>query len=208
MRSGFITLAIVAIVLGVVTWAFPPPRAPSPATHADAPQRSEQPGTAQGRKAPRNAPVATEVDLGEYEARAAFHERVRTFFAQAPLLTSEQKRQTAAELDQQVAEYERRHELSAAESLTLRLALIRESAPESEQLERMQALRDQYRARNEQLGAQAPDPMFELYKAREQEIVEHVAALREIPDGLTREEYLRERLQREREALLEPGVED
>jgi hypothetical protein len=44
--------------------------------------------------------------------------------------------------------------------------------------------------------------MFQLYKVREREIVAEVMALQSIPDGLSREEYLRRRLQAEREQLL------
>ena len=201
MRSGFITLAIVALVLGVAMWTAPP-EAPPPAT------RSAAVGA---RSAALRAPKQAEASVsapsdpspGEYEARTAFQERVRTFFAQASILSLDAKRRTARELDAQIAEYERRRELSAAEALTLRLALLRETTAEGEQLGRMEALRDSYRARADQRVPEAPDPMFELYKAREQEIVAQVESLREIPGGLTREEYLRERLQQEREALFE-----
>ena len=41
----------------------------------------------------------------------------------------------------------------------------------------------------------------ELYKAREREIVDEVMAMTTIPDGLTRDEYLRRRLQSAREQL-------
>ena len=202
MRSGFITLAIVAVVLGVVMWTAPPPEAPPPApAFTDAgPQTVAIP--APEAAVPAAAPEASDLTLREHEARTAFHERVRAFCAQAPILSDDEKQRTARELDAEIAEYERRRELSAAEALTLRLALIRETTQEDEQLERMQSLRDSYRAREQQRAEQATDPMFELYKAREQEIVAQVDSLREIPGGLSREEYLRERLQREREALF------
>jgi hypothetical protein len=202
MRSGFITLAIVAVVLGVVMWTAPPPQAPPPApafTDAE-PRTLAIPALEAAVQAA--APGASDLTLREHEARTAFHERVRTFFAQAPILSDDEKQRTARQLDEEIAEYENRRELSAAEALTLRLALIRETTQEDEQLERMQSLRDSYRAREQQRAEPAPDPMFDLYKAREQEIVAQVESLREIPGGLTREEYLRERLQREREALF------
>jgi hypothetical protein len=208
MRSGLITLAIVAIVLGVVTWMDPPRQALGPAVQVQAPEPNDAAVPPPQEEEATSSSAAADPAMREHEARAAFHERVRTFFAQAPILSREEKQRTALELDEQIVEYERRRELSAAEALTLRLALIQETAPEPERLERMQALRDSYRARDEEHGGQAPDPMFELYKAREQEIVAHVASLHEIPGGLTREEYLRVRLQREREALLEDGSVD
>jgi hypothetical protein len=203
MRSGFIMLAIVAVVLGVVIWMDPPPQSPPAATSAQDVEAVAV--VARAPKAAAAAPAPSPPVLVEHEARTAFHERVRSFFAQAPILPGEEKVRIARELDAEIAEYERRRELGAAEALTLRLALIRETTQEGEQLERMEALRDAYRAR-EPVVEEAADPMFELYKAREQEIVAHVQSMREIPGGLTREEYLRERLQREREALFgEPG---
>lgn len=131
-----------------------------------------------------------------------FHNRVRTFFAQTPAMSSDDKAAQAHTLDADIERYQAAGELSAAEALTLRLALIRESMPANEQKARMEQLRDEYRARG--AGADTPpsDPMFEVYKAREREIVAQLQSMEEIPDGLTRDEYLRQVLQREREALL------
>ena len=204
MRSAVVILVLVAVVLGIALWTTPPPEVPSPRASEAAPHSIERPlAQASGEEAAARSAALSDPLLQEHEARAVFHERVRAFFAQAPALPLEEKRRTAQELDALVELYESRRELSAAEALTLRLALIRETAPDAEQLERMHALRERYRARDEQRTLQAPDPMFELYKAREQEIVAHVRSLREIPGGLSREEYLRERLQRERQVLLE-----
>ena len=47
--------------------------------------------------------------------------------------------------------------------------------------------------------AQRRDPHFERYKADEQRIVEDLLALQDIPDGLSRDQYLRQRLQEARE---------
>jgi hypothetical protein len=47
--------------------------------------------------------------------------------------------------------------------------------------------------------AQRRDPNFERYKAEERRIVEDVLALQDIPDGLSRDQYLRQRLQEARE---------
>lgn len=78
-------------------------------------------------------------------------------------------------------------------------------ADEQQQIEQIRALRERYEAdaqrRNAQAAEQA-DPMFQLYKVRESQIVAEVMALQTIPDGLSRDEYLRRRLQAEREQLL------
>jgi hypothetical protein len=204
MRSAIVILVVVAVVLGIAVWTTPPPVVLSPVESESAPRAAQAPlAPTPTEEAPAASAALSDPLLREHEERAAFHDRVRTFFAQAPALPLEEKRRTAQQLDALVELYERRRELSAAEALTLRLALIHETAPEAEQLERMQALRERYRARDDQRAQQASDPMFQLYKVREQEIVAHVQTLREIPGGLTREEYLRQRLQREREMLLE-----
>ena len=96
--------------------------------------------------------------------------------------------------------------MSAGETFLLRAGLIRATEPdEQRQAARLRALKERYEADSRQRNAQATgqsDPMFQLYKVREREIVAEVMSLQAIPDGLTREEYLRRRLQREREQLL------
>lgn len=57
------------------------------------------------------------------------------------------------------------------------------------------------RQRNALATAQS-DPMFQLYKVRESQIVAETLSLQTIPNGLSRDEYLRRRLQAEREQLL------
>jgi hypothetical protein len=203
MRNVVIVLALVAGA-GALFWATQERDAQPVQADRDSPAAPMSPGAEATNEAlPPAAATPGIPALTEDEQRARFHERVRTFFANAPALSIEEKQKEARELDPLIEVYESRRELSAAEALTLRLALIRETTPEAEQLERMKALRDQYRARDAQRSAQTSDPMFELYKAREQEIVTQVQAMGEFPGGQTREEYLRERLQREREMLLE-----
>ena len=63
---------------------------------------------------------------------------------------------------------------------------------------------DRYRAHADQrmdafAAQQRNDPRFQSYKARERAIVAEVMALPRIPGGLTRDQYLRQRLQQARE---------
>lgn len=98
---------------------------------------------------------------------------------------------------------ESRGELALSEALLLQIALIKAvSTDENEQKRRAQALISRYQtisAEREARLAQRPDPNFERYKAEEKRIVEEVLALQNIPDGLTRDQYLRQRLQEARE---------
>ena len=116
---------------------------------------------------------------------------------------------TQTGLDAQIVEYERRGELSAGEALLLRSALVRESVDDARaRAEQVAALDRQYRAESDRRRgewAAQRDPMFELYKLREAAIVENVMAMAEIPDGLSRNEYLRRKLQEERELLFDGG---
>ncbi len=112
----------------------------------------------------------------------------------------------AQRLDADAARYERAGELSAGESLLLRIGLIKAMGlDEREQAERMSDLMERYRVESERRSAawaqqQQRDPRFRSYKSNERGIVEEVMAMRTIPGGLSRDEYLRQRLQQAREA--------
>jgi hypothetical protein len=161
--------------------------------------------------APAGAPAyasenASPVDVPE---RARFNERAREFFAQAPALSPAEVRQRAADLSQELSRIEQSGGLSAGETFLLRAGLIRSTvADEQEQASQLRALKERYesdaRQRNAQAASQS-DPMFELYKARESQIVAEAQSLQTIPNGLSRDEYLRRRLQTEREQLLGEG---
>ncbi|HEY0686234.1 MAG TPA: hypothetical protein VGD45_28090 [Steroidobacter sp.] len=150
---------------------------------------------------------ASPVDVHE---RARFNERAREFFAQAPALSPEEARRRGADLSQELSRIEQAGGLSAGETFLLRAGLIRATvADERQQLAQIRALKERYeldtRQRNALAAAQS-DPMFQLYKVRESQIVAETLSLQTIPDGLSRDEYLRRRLQAEREQLLGEGM--
>ncbi len=138
--------------------------------------------------------------------RARFNKRAWEFFAKAPALSREDARRQAELLSQELSRIERAGGLSAGETFVIRVGLIRAAEPnEQQQATQIRALKERYeidsRRRTAQTAAQA-DPMFQLYKVRESEIVAEVMSLQTIPDGLSREEYLRRRLQAAREQLV------
>ncbi|WP_161812158.1 hypothetical protein [Steroidobacter agaridevorans] len=158
--------------------------------------------------APADAPThagksASSVDV---QARARFNEQAREFFAQAPALSPEEARQRAADLSQELSRIEQSGGLSAGETFLLRAGLIRYTvADEQQQITQIRALKERYAAAARQrtaLSTAQSDPMFQLYKVRESQIVAETLSLQTIPDGLSRDEYLRRRLQTERERLL------
>jgi len=170
----------------------------------DAPASSPAP-------APTGAPAtasenASPVDVQE---RARFNERAKQFFAQAPALSPEEARQRADDLSQELSRIEQAGGLSAGETFLIRAGLIGYTvADEQEQVAQIRALKERYEAdarqRNAQASAQS-DPMFQLYKVRENQIVSETLSLQSIPNGLSRDEYLRRRLQAEREQLFGDG---
>ncbi|HET9396699.1 MAG TPA: hypothetical protein VFO36_11625, partial [Nitrospiraceae bacterium] len=116
-------------------------------------------------------------------------------------------RRTQAEaLEEEIIRYESRGELSADEARLLRVELARTSVTDAAERDaRIAAIRHEYaeatQARLAQWESQR-DPTFDLYKVREAEIVAAVTQMAEIPNGLSRDEYLRQRLQQERERLM------
>lgn len=153
---------------------------------------------------PISPPAESDPNIHEHNERRAFQDRLRTFFAQAPGLSREERLIKARELNRDIDQYEAAHEVAAAEALMLRTALVRESVDdEMQQRTAITALQEQYRLEGQRkLAHNTPDPQFELYKVRETEIVAEVMAMTELPAGMTREEYLRQRLQQEREQIL------
>lgn len=143
------------------------------------------------------------IDVAE---RARFNEQAREFFAQAPALSLEAARGRAELLSQELSRIEQAGGMSAGETFLLRVGLIRATEPdEQQQAAQIRALKERYKIDSRQRTAQTAtqaDPMFQLYKVRESEIVAEVMSLQTIPDDLSREEYLRRRLQAAREQLL------
>ena len=145
-------------------------------------------------------------DDGSYEARLAFHERVRAYFTDPSSIPATQRRAHAEALEDEIIRYESRGELSADEARLLRIELARTSvADAAERDARIAAIRREYEEATQSRLAQwesQRDPNFEVYKVREAQVVAAVMQMDEIPDGLSRDEYLRQRLQQERERLM------
>jgi len=153
-------------------------------------------------RAQTNSLPAPPVDV---ETRARFNEQARAFFANAAQMNEEARMREARQLEQELTRLEQAGGLSAGETLMIRAGLIRETVPAGTQQDaQLQALQERYRAETQRrvTTTQArPDPQFGSYKVREGEIVNEVMAMETIPDGLSRDEYLRQRLQSAREQL-------
>lgn len=140
--------------------------------------------------------------LDAYARRLAFDSGYRSFFEQASRLPDAEREAEAERLRKGLEAREAQGELAASESLMLQIALIQATVSDpQEQKNRAHALLLRYQAASESREkalAQKPSPQFERYKQDEKRIVEEVMAMQAIPDGLTRNEYLRQRLQEAR----------
>jgi hypothetical protein len=141
----------------------------------------------------------------EWLAQQRFGREARAFVRDAAKLPVAERERSARALEAQIEARERSGELSAGETVLLRAAMI-EALPgsEEEKKARLAALAERYRAdaaRREAafVAQQQADPRMQRYKAREKQVVAEVMAMKAIPDGLTRDQYLRQRLQLERE---------
>lgn len=200
-RSIVITsVVLAAVALGWTLRLHEPstadrPSATTETAQTEAPASAPEPRDITSRAVENNAPV-------NVDDRARFNGQAREFFAQAPGLSPEEARQRATVLSQELSRIEQAGGLSAGETFLLRAGLIRATEPDEQiRAAQLRALKERYEAESRRQDPQA-DPMFELYKVREREIVTEVMSLQTIPDGLSREEYLRRRLQAEREQLL------
>lgn len=149
--------------------------------------------------------------LAAQAERQRFEKALRDFLANSAALDAAERERIAAELDAQVEAEELAARMSGDEARMLRLALIERSSEDAnERLRRAEALAEAYRLEAERRqrefeAQQARDPRFRDYKAREAQVVAEVQALREIPGGISRDEYLRRRLQAERERAYGGG---
>jgi hypothetical protein len=145
-----------------------------------------------------------------YRERAAFEQQARRFFSQAAETDPASREHEAASLEDAITHYEQARQLSAGEAMHLRLGLIQATvADEVERGARMAELIARYQsdgARREAqfVQQQSNDAAFAEYRRRESMIVAQVMEMTQFPGGITQQEYLRQRLQQERELLL-PG---
>lgn len=141
----------------------------------------------------------------EYRQRQDFERRIKRFLAEAPRLGDVERSEQARTLAAAINDSARSAQMSAGEAFVLHAALIEASTHDSDdRIARMTQLAERYRhdaAQREArwLASQQRNPQFQDYKARERAIVAEVMTMPVVPSGLTRDTYLRQRLQEARE---------
>lgn len=214
MRKVSIGIVVAVAAVTAAWWLYDPRSAVEvkrgAATPVPAARMVEPQVPMPSRQAPTVAPAPSDAEarVRAYQERLAFHEQTRAFFAEAANLPPEVRDAQAHAIARTLARYEQAGEIAAAEALLIRIALIRETTSDpAEQQAAIAALQEHYYRESQRRLAEAarPDPAFERYKEREREIVAQVQAMETIPHGLTRDQYLRQLLQEERERLLGSG---
>lgn len=212
-RYGAAALTLGLLVAAVLFWfrgGSPPSSLPVATTTAVRAEKSPAPAAAAVPGEPAPAATAALLDTPEvrrWQQRQAFDAAVRDFFATAATLDPAERQQRAEQIARGIDEYEALRQLSAGEASNLRLGLIQATEPdEGRRAERMAEITLRYQLAAQQREAQwaqqqAADVGFARYKERERLVVAEVMAMSAIPQGLSRDEYLRQRLQAEREAL-------
>lgn len=200
MKRGLLGYLLILLAGGGLIWAVAQSKLPkAPAAVA----ASAQP-----------APVPTNTQLAALEAtpqaqdmrvRKAFEANIKQFLRDAPRMTPAKRSEFTRVYTAWIDAYEKSRQLSAGEAMLLRASLIEANEPDNvARAEQIAALVQTYRQNAERRGAEwasqmQNDPKFQDYKLQEREIVGEVMTMPEIPGGMTRDQYLRQRLQEARE---------
>ena len=150
----------------------------------------------------KRAALLQRPEVLDYQARLTFAGDYQIFIKSAAELSEEERRERAAALAKEIDRREAAGELALSEALLMQVGLVQaEGGDEAAQKARADALLARYQALSAEREAQAkaPDARFSRYKSEEKRIVDEVMALDSIPDGLSRDQYLRQRLQEARE---------
>jgi hypothetical protein len=206
MNTKILLVTGAAIILALaLLWPTntPPPELPPAGNAPDtASDPDEAPPPSSDALSPEQQALLDNPKVKAYAQRLEFEDDLHDFFANAPSLPEQERRALADALQERMNEYEGSVQMSAPEAALIQLAMIQILEPDEEAAKAAaQQLMDRYRAESGarlQAWLEEPRPDFERYKAREKAIVEEVMAMDDIPGGLTRDQYLRERLQEAR----------
>lgn len=168
-----------------------------------------EPTATPGASSP-DAALASTPEARAYQQRLAFERNVRAFLRDAPQLDEKTRAARATALVREIDRREGARELSADEAVMLRIGLIHAAVQdENERIRQARQIVEQYRQRSAEreaayLAQQKRDAQFQQYKTAEARIVSEVLAMSSYPDGMSRDEYLRQRLQQARETIYGP----
>lgn len=141
------------------------------------------------------------------QGRLAFERQARAFLHDAPRLDDATRLARARALSVDIDRREQSRELSGDEALMMRVGLIQVAIKDPrERVVQIKEVIDRHTrqtaARKQALLAQQQrDAQLREYKAQEARIVTEVLAMQSYPDGLSRDDYLRQRLRAARDTI-------
>ncbi|MBN8211503.1 MAG: hypothetical protein J0M09_01120 [Xanthomonadales bacterium] len=156
---------------------------------------------------PGQAALEATPEAQAYRSRLAFEQQARAFLRDAPKLDANARLERARAISREIDRREQARELSAGDAVVLRIGLIQAAVEDdSERVRQSQAIVDRYRQQSAERQAafqeqQRRDAQFQKYKAREAQIVSEVLAMTSYPGGMSRDDYLRVRLQEARQSI-------
>lgn len=192
---------VIAIVLMFALWGSAQLR------QASVTQAIATPDPAVAPQAQPDPAMASTPEARAYQSRLAFERQARGFLRDAPSLDDRTRIQRAQALSREIDRREQARELSADEAVMLRIGLIHAAVKDDRQrVSQAQEVVDRYRKQTAErqaafLAQQRRDAQFQEYKAAEARIVAEVLAMPSYPNGMSRDDYLRQRLQQAREAI-------
>ncbi|WP_162925772.1 hypothetical protein [Isoalcanivorax indicus] len=201
-RRMIVVLLVVAV--GVFMAARLLPRAVPPPVNPNA-EAAQLSGQLAARTDPAMSGESVPLEVvARYEARQAFFTSLQAFLDDPSLVPPEQRAAYAATRMNALRDYAERGELSAAEVMLLQLALLRHQVEDAEYDAAATALIEdtaQVSAERERVWREEQAVQMAAYRERERAVIEEVEGMTSFPGGMTRGQYLRERLQAEREQL-------
>lgn len=212
-RRAVLLVVFVAVAAGAafLSWRAAGPDAEAPP--ASLPAEAPPPGAP---VAVRTVPLGeaqlppsraeAEAALAAYHAELSFGEEVRAFVEAAGGMTRAQRREAAEALTARVVAREADGVLAPVQSRALRLAI--DAATYADDPDELRRRADALAAEKAAAEPSPPDPRLAAYKAREAEIVAEVMAMSSYPGGLSRGDYLRQRLDEVRAEVWGPAAEE
>lgn len=131
----------------------------------------------------------------EYRRLFQLSDAIREFMDTRDALTESERSIRQVELQRQLNRLEDENKVTMTEALALRLALVDDDDDQAK-AESLVLIERYERERQARLAAYRnnPDPEFRSYKTLEAEIIREIMAMDRFPNGLTRDEYLAQRL--------------
>jgi hypothetical protein len=146
-------------------------------------------------------------DARAAQDRLAFERETRAFLRDAARMDEAALTVRSKALNLEIERREQSGALSSDEAMMLRIGLIYAAVKDNaERVRQARGVAEHYRRRNAerqaaQLARQQREEQNRQYRAAEARIVSEVLAMQSYPDGMSRDAYLRQRLQQAHEAI-------